>query len=439
MKHFITIITLFVASTLQTYGQAEKYNLESKKLHKKVRKTIENYFKYDKESGGFVKTSVKIDRFNEDGNLVETYSLYNSKYSESNPVKKLYYYNSEGLLLSTKDISDQRGKYSTELIFTYDNKENLIKKESVYKDGSKLYTIYVNDRKGRVTNKKEYNKENKLTSDTNYSYDGKNRTEKRTSFNSKDGSIIGTYTSYFDNDLVTLYKSNSKYGDTSTSYTYDKKNNLISTNYSGKTNSKTKYNYVYDKKDNWIKKHYRSGKYQYFYFREIHFDNGDVTGSADFDKQFVNSLGNFVNVEVVPLKKKTKNNTTNTSKTNNSSYLNHKTWDFDYVYVKEEVKKLAGSVELKNLSNGNLKVNSDASITVKFSGKTFNFYLKVSAYKELDDKYQWVLKNDKNESGLIWIYKKTKPLKDSKTGALFDANGIFSMKENNSNMSFYLK
>ena len=50
---------------------------------------------------------------------------------------------------------------------------------------------------------------------------------------------------------------------------------------------------VYDRKDNWVKKHYRSGKYQYFYFREIYFKNGDVTGSTDFDRRFINKHGNF--------------------------------------------------------------------------------------------------------------------------------------------------
>ena len=291
------------------------YNLKSKNLHKKVRKTIEHYYKYDKESGGFVKISVNIDRYNDDGNLIETYSLYKSKYSESSPIKKLYNYNNDGLLINTKDISDKRGNFSSENKYSYDRKGNLIKTESVYKDGSKYYYIFKNDKKGRVINKKEYSKKDMLITDANYTYKGDLKTANRTSFSSKDGSIIGNYSTTFNDGVKTSYKSESKYGTSSTTYKYDKKGNLLSSNYIGKTNSKTTYDYVYDKKGNWIKKHYRSEKFQYFYFREIYFSNGNVTGSTDFDKRFINRLGNFDNVNVVPLKMKPKKNK------NDQSYL----------------------------------------------------------------------------------------------------------------------
>ena len=304
MKNLIILLLAFFAIHIDGFSQAEIYNLEAQNLHKNVRKTIEHYYSYDKNSGGFVKKSVNIKRYNDDGNLIETYYLYNSIYSDSNPTKKTYNYNNKGILTSTKDISDIKSKYSTHYVFTYNRKGHLTKRESVYEDGSKYYVIYINDRKGRVTNKKEYNKDNKLTADVNYTYKGDKRTEDRTSFSSKDGSISGNYITVYEDDVKISYKSNSKYGDSNTTYKYDREGNLLRSDYKGKTNSTTSYDYVYDKKDNWVKKHYKSGKYQSFYFREIYFKNGDVTGSSEFDRTFINRHGNFANVEVVPLKKK---------------------------------------------------------------------------------------------------------------------------------------
>ena len=440
MKNLTTVLIIFLAFIVKSYGQTEMFNLESQNLHKKVRKTIVHYYKYDKDSGGFVKISVNINSYNDDGYLTETYSLYNSKYSENLPVKKLYNYNSKGLLISTKDISDKRGNYSSEYKLTYDRKKNLIKKEAVYKDGSKYVYNYTNDRKGRIINAKEYSKKDMLIADINYTYKSNTRTENKTSFSSSDGSIIGNYITTYKDDIKVAYKSESKYGKSSNTYYYDKEGNLSSSNYFGKTNSKNTYDYVYDKKDNWVKKHYRSGKYQYFYFREIYFENGDVTGNTNFDKRFINRLGNFANVEVVALKKVEKKKKTSTITETNSSYLKNKTWNFEYVFVSDNLKKLNGTVALNTLYDSNLKDKSEAKFTVKFSTSTFNFNLTVNSVKTLDDKYEFKFTNSNDEQGLLWVYKKTKPLKDEVSGDVFKVNGLFTMKEKDgSTMSFYLK
>lgn len=438
MKNLILFLISSILAFNSAYSQTENYNLKARKLHKKVRKTIEHYYSYDKASGGFVKKSVNINRYNDDGYLIETYSLYSSKYTEDKPVKKLYNYNNKGILIGTKDISDLRGKYSTELKLIYNNKGHLTKRESVYKDDSKTYALYQNDRKGRVLNKKEYNKENKLIADVNFEYKGSKKIQNRTSFSAKDGSIIGNYVTTFDDDKRVLYTSESKYGTSKTTYEYDKHNNIIASYYTGKTDSKNTYNYVYDKRDNWIKKHYRSGKYQYFYFREIYFDNGEVTGSTDFDKRFINRHGNFDNVEVVKLKKKElPKKKTDYSRTN-SSYVKNKLWDFDYVFVSGKVKKLKGTVSLKTTDNQSLKMDSNADIKVNFAGKEFNFNLNVSKYSSLSDKYEYKLRSDNGTSGILWIYKKTKALQNN--GVKFNVNGLFTMVENaDSSMSFYLK
>ena len=76
MKNCITLLFILFTGIISLFGQTDLYNLESQKLHKKVRKTIEHYYNYDEESGGFVKTSVNINTYNNDGNLIENYSFY---------------------------------------------------------------------------------------------------------------------------------------------------------------------------------------------------------------------------------------------------------------------------------------------------------------------------------------------------------------------------
>ena len=317
----------------------------------------------------------------------------------------------------------------------FHKKKNLIKRETFYKDNSKYYTEFTNDRKGRVINKKEFSKKNIMTSDVYYTYKGNIKTEKLVNFSSSDGSIVGNYTTIFENDVKKSYKTESKYGKSSTNYTYNKQGDLSGSNYSGKTSYTNKYDYVYDRKDNWIKKHYRSGKYQYFYFREIHFANGDVTGSTDFDKKFINKLGNFENVEVVPLKRRKiiKKNS------NNTFALKSKSWNFNYVFINNVVKKLAGKIDFKTSSNS-LKLNSDANFKINFKANTYTFNFNVSDYKELDDKYQWTLTNSNDESGLLYVFKKQKVLNGKDLGKDVYVNGLLKIVEKSkSAMSFYLK
>ncbi|QNM84670.1 hypothetical protein H9W90_10725 [Polaribacter pectinis] len=429
MKKFTLLLFLITAFSFDGFSQAETYNLKSQNLHKNVRKTIDHYYTYDKDSKGFVKKSVNIKRYNDDGNLIETYYLYNSQYTSGTPTKKLYNYNSDGLLIGTKDISDSQGKYSTHYVFTYDKKGNLTKRESIYTDGSKFYTVFVNDRRGRVISKKEYSKSNKLSADVSYSYKGDKKTEIRTSYSSTDGSIIGTYKTIYDDDVKVSYNSESKYGNTSTTYEYDKEGNLSKSHQKSKTNSISTYDYVYDKKDNWVKKHSKSGKYQYFYFREIYFENGDVTGSTQFDRIFINRHGNFANVAVVPLKKKEIKKTNYTNNTVNSSTFKTKKWDYDFVFIKEAVKKLTGSAEIKTTDFNNIQVGSNTNFIVKFNNNSFNLNFTVSSFKTYDDKYEYLFKNDKNATALLWIYKKKKGLKDDMLGESFYVNGFLRIEE----------
>ena len=443
MRQLLILLCITVRFYFNSYGQTEIYNLKSQNLHKNVRKVISHYYGYDSYSGGFVKRSVDIKRYNNQGNLVETYYLYNGTYSESAPIKKLYNYNEKGLLLGTKDISDKKGKYSNNFLFSYDKKNNLIKRESHYKDGSKYFIQYTNDKRGNLVHQKEYNKSNNLIAEVNYTYKGSKKTTSRTSFSSKDGSIIGTYTTIFEDGNKTLYKSNNTYDNSTTTYKYDRKGNLLQSNSKGKTDTSIKYDYIYDKKDNWIKKHYRSGKYQYFYFREIHFENGDVTGSTNFDPKFVNSLGNFPNTDVVPLKKKTNttNNNTSNNVVTNSSYITSKFYNFDYVYSKQKVKKLSGTLKMSSTDGSVIKYGSNVDVNIKFNGEEFNLKMTVSSFTTTDKgNYEWKMKNQYNDSALFRVYKTTKLLRDNPLNVSFNVNGFFKVvDQNNVTTGFYLK
>lgn len=427
-----------ISCTINTFGQTEVYNLESQNLHKNVRKVIQHYYTYDNNSGGFVKKSVDIKRYNDDGNLVETYYWYNSTYSEPSPTKKIYNYNRDGLLTSTSDISDKRGKYSTNLVFTYNKKGNLTKKESVYKDGSKYYYVYENDRKGRVINKKDYNKSGKLTAEVTYSYRGGKRTEVRTSFSSKDGSIVGTYTTVYDDDVKISYESNSKYGNSTTTYEYDSEGNLLQTNYSGKKNSTTTYNYIYDKKDNWVKKHYRSGKYQYFYFREIYYDNGDVSGSTEFDKRFINTHGNFANVEVVPLKRKELKKKKPIKNYNSGMpVFKYKNWKYTFVNMNDKVSDVSGNVNLTVPNNSSLTDGSTVKFRVEINGadtKNLTYTVEKYFFDTKTSRHFWTLKSQANGSkGTLCVFKNSERLRSK------DVIGLLMVGKEGSKISFYLQ
>ena len=441
MKKLATLLLFLSAIHFTGYSQTEKYNLESQNLHKNVRKTIEHYYTYDKNSGGFVKKSVNIKRFNNEGNLIETYYLYNSTYSESTPTKRLYNYNNDGLLLSTKNISDVKGKYATYDKYTYDKKDRITKKESIYTDGKKYYSEYKTDRRGRIINRKDYSKTNKLTADINYKYKGSKRTEERTSFSSKDGSISGNYITVYDDDKKISYKSNSKYGNSTTSYNYDKNDNLIKSDYKGKSSSSTTYDYVYDKKDNWVKKHYRSGKYQYFYFREIYFKNGNITGSSDFDRTFINRHGNFDNVAVVDLIKKNlknkKNTNTNISYNSGMPSFSYKNWKYTFVNMKDKVSDISGKVNLNVTSGSNLSEGNTVKFKVDINGaETKYLSYKVSNYNydSKTKRHYWILKSTVNETtGTLSIFKD--PLR--KKGV--DLVGLLLVGKENNQICFYLQ
>ena len=427
MKKFNLLLFLLITFCFNGFSQAEKYNLASENLHKNVRKTIEHHYIYDENSKGFIKKSVNINNYNNDGNLIENYFLYSSEYTSGTPTKKRYNYNSNKLLISTKDISDSPGKYSTNSVYTYNRKGNLIKHESIYTDGSKFYSIYINDRKGRVISEKKYSKRNKLNAEVKYSYNGNKRTETKTSYNSKDGSIIGTYTNVYNDNMKISYNSNSKYGSRSSTFEYDKEGNISKTNQKSKKTTITTHDYVYDKKDNWVKKHSKTENYQYFYFREIYFENGDVTGSSQFDRIFINRHGNFANVAVVPLKKK-EIKKTNYTNTNPSTFKINK-WNFDYVYLKKAVNKLEGSAKITTTDYNNLNVGSNTNFTITFKGKTYNLNFTVSNFKTYDDKYEYLFKNDKNATALLWIYKQNKALKDDKLDVRFNVNAFLKIEE----------
>ncbi|WP_435414497.1 hypothetical protein [Polaribacter aestuariivivens] len=402
-KLSILLVAIFIATT--TFSQKNEYNLESKNLHKKVRKTSTNYYAYDNDSGGFVLRSINIERFNDDGNLVETLYQYNGSYSASEPTKKLYQYNNKEQLIYIQDISSKKSSYAVDIKFTYNNDGNVVKKESIYSDGSKFYSIYEYDRRERLIKIKDYSKENKLTAETNISYDGRIRREKRTSFNSKDGSIYGTYTTIYKNDVKTEYLSNSKYGNSKTTYTYNDENDLISSNYFNKTSSISNYNYEYDRKDNWIKKHYRNGKYQYFYFREIIFDNGDISGSDAFDSNYINMHGNFTNVAVVPIKmKKIKKKNSNTTSSDMPSFAT-KNWSFNTIKIGEKTSELIGTCDLKVKNSNKMDIGAKVNFSLFFKGKKTEMDVTILKYSTQEKSYFWTFEDDAKTKVYLSIFK----------------------------------
>lgn len=450
MKRLFLFLIAVLLANIASIAQTNTYNLKAQNLHKKVRKTIEHYYTYDKRSGGFVKKSVYINNYDDDGRLVETYSLYNSSFSKNNnPIKTLYNYNGNGQLISTQDISDYTNKYSFHYEFTYNNNGNLIKREAIYKDGRKSRTLYEYGRRDRLSKKTAYNTDGKLSSETAVTHNGDERTEIRSSYNTKDGSMNGTYTTVFDDHKKVSYTSESKWGNTTTTYTYDDNDNLLKSIARGKSTTTNTYNYVYDNKDNWVKKHYRSGKFHYFYFREIHFENGDVTGSSDFDRVFINRHGNFDNVAVVPLKlwksnTAKKNNSNSYVNTNNRSSMpvfSNKFWKYTYANFQGKVTSMSGTVSLRVTNNDRLAKGSSVSITVSINdgGKDITGTYIVKSYLDLGKgNHFWSLEStNKKVSASLSYYERAQYVKARN----INVSGIFLMKDiqKGQNISLYLE
>lgn len=432
-KVFYIFIAMIMTSTL-SFSQSEEYNISSRNLNKKVRKTIQHYYTYDKNSGGFVKKSVSINSYNDDGYLTESYYLYNSSYSDGSPTKKVYLYNSKNQITRINNISAKKTKYSFDIQFNYDNNGHIRTKETIYEDGSKYVDRYQTDNKGRIVKKESYSKKDQLSSETEIRYNGSKRTEIRTSYSTKDGSINGTYTTIYKNDKSISYASESKWSNSTSTYEYDGKGNLVKTISKGKNKNVYTYNYEYDSKGNWVKQHYKSSSYDSFYFREIIFKNGKITGSTDFDRNYINRNANYDNVAVVPLKKKSSTTTTKKKTNNYVPTFSYKNWTYSFINMNNKVSKLSGTVKLNVTDNDRMSVGSHIKLRVKIDGnqETSGNY-EVTDYKSQTDQHKWTIRSvTKNVDSTIYIFKEKKTVKG------MDILGLLLMGSGEKQITFYL-
>lgn len=434
MKKTVYIFIAMIMTSTLGFTQSKEYSLSSRNLNKKVRKTIQHYYTYDKNSGGFVKKSVSINSYNDDGYLAESYYLYNGSYSDGSPTKKTYHYNEENQIISIHNVSPKKTKYSTDVKFIYNGKGHLTSKETIYPDGDKYIDRYQTDNKGRIVKKESFNKNNQLSSETEIRYNGSKRTEIRTSYSTKDGSINGTYTTVYKNDKSISYTSESKWSNNTSTYEYDSKGNLVKSTSKGKNTYVYNYNYVYDNKDNWIKQHYKSSSYDSFYFREIIFKNGKVTGSTDFDRNFINRHANYDNVAVVPFKKKS---TTTTTKKRTNNYMpsfKYKDWTYSFINMNDKVSSISGTVKLDVTDNDRMSVGSHIKLRVKIEGnqETSGKY-EVVDYASQTDQHKWTIRSvTKNVNSTLYVFKEKKTVKG------MDILGLLIMGTGEKQITFYL-
>ena len=438
MKNSIfNFLALFLFS-LTGFSQASDYNLKSENLHKKVKKTVTNYYYFHQKSDGFVKLSVSTNTYNEEGNLIETYYDYTNSYDGSNSTTStLYNYNSNNQLISTQDLSAKKSKYSSFYRFFYDSNGNLTKREAHFNDGAISYTAFAYDSKNRKITSENYSSKGVLTGRTSYSYNGNNRKEINQNFNEKDGSLYGTYTTNYKDDVKISYEADSKYGKTNTGYQYDKNDNIIATIDKDKPASNTRYDYDYDSKGNWTKKHYQSGNNHYFYFREVHFKNGDTSGSVTFDPSFVNRYGNFKNSSVVPLVP-TKTTTTSTTTTVNTTMpvFTSKKWIFNFVNLDDKISSLQGEVKLQVLDNTKMDTNSKVKISYSFGGKEFVDTYTVNSFIDMKEYGFWTLSSATKSTTLtVSIYNEKKYIESRE----LYLSGMVSVNYNNKKTAFYLE
>ncbi len=440
MKKLIFLFIGVLAISNSNYAQSELFNLESQKLHKKVAKTIEHYYTYHERSGGFVKVSTTINTYNEDGNVTQRFSQYNSTYSgASTTTETLYNYDTKGRMTSTQDISAKKSSYSSYNKFTYNNDGNLTKKETIYENGNTYVSNYYYDKKERLTRVESFDSKGKLSARENYTYNGNKKTKTRKSYDTKTGNVIGTYTTYYKKDISNRYVTKSKYGNSDVSYKYDKNDNLISTIYKNKPASNSINSYEYDNKNNWVKKHYKyNNTSNNFYFREITFTNGNTTGSIDFDKNYIHKNGNFANVNVVPIVKYSKTTNTNTVTTSDPKMpvFKNKNFVFNYVNLNKKINTLGGEVTITVTDNDRMSKNSTVKISYAFGGKTYTDTYKVVAYSSLEEYNFWSLKSTTKTTTIAFSINYKKKFIASRD--LYLA-GMLNMTFNGKTTGFYLE
>lgn len=447
MKKIVFLFLGIFATTFFGYSQADLYNLKSQNLHKKVAKTIEHSYVYSNKSGGFVKTSVTIKSYNDDGLLTEKFYQYNSTYSgTSSTTETLYHYNSKNQLTRTEDISAKKSSYSSHNEYTYDNKGNLIKREGVYRSGNRYVYKFQYDNRNRLVRAEDYNSKGDLSARETYTYNGNKKTKVRKSYNSKTGNVSGTYTTYYKNDKSIRYTSSSKYSNNDVTYAYDKRDNLIASNYKGKPKSSSSYHYDYDNRDNWIRKHYKYGtSSNTFTFREVIFRNGNTTGSTGFDRNYINRRGNFANVAVVPIIPTKKSTTKNTTTKNTTTYsdpsmpvFKNKNYIFNYVNLSKKVSSVNGEVTISVKDNDRMSKNSTVEITYSFGGKTYRDNYSVTLYSNIKDKgyYFWSLKSKTKSTKVSFTINHKKKFIESRDMYL---SGMLNLNFNGKDTGFYLE
>lgn len=440
MKKLIFFLLGVLAISFSSYSQTDQYNLKFKNLHKKVEKTIQHTYTYHKKSGGFIKSSVTIDTYNDDGLLTQKYYQYSSTYSGSTTTTEtLYHYNSKNLMTRTEDISAKKGTLASHYEFTYDSKGRMTKKENVYPSGTRYVYKYYYDNRNRLVREEYLGSKNQLSSRKSYSYSGNKKTKVDNSYD-KNGNISATYTSYYKNDQRIRYVSASKYSNNDITYLYDNKDNIIKTVYKGKPNSGGKYTYAYDNKGNWIKKQYKSSTSSTFNFREIYFSNGNVTGSVDFDKNFINRNGNYANVNVVKIvPTKSSNTKTTTTYVNPEMPLfKKKDYVFNYVNLDKKVSSVSGEATVYVQNNNKMARNSTVKVTYSLGGKTYNGVYKVISYSNLKEKgyHFWSLKSTTNNATVSFSINHSKKFIESRDMYLA---GMLSLKFNGKTTTFYLE
>lgn len=440
MKKLIFLCIGILVITNSSNAQSDVYNLKSQNLHKKVAKTIEHQYTYHERSGGFIKAAVTINNYNEDGNLTQKYYKYNSTYTgTSSTTETMYNYDSKGRMTTTQDISAKKGSYSYYYKFTYDNKGNLTKKESIYNNGNKYVYNYYYDKKNRLVRAEDFDSKGKLSAREEYSYRGNKKTKVRKSYSTTTGNVIGTYTTYYKKGVSTRYTSKSKYSNSDVSYSYDKNDNLISSIYKDEPKSNSYNKYEYDNKDNWVKKHYKYGKTtNTFYFREIIFTNGNTTGSVDFDRNYINRNGNFANVKVVPIVKykSTKNNNNVTNTDSRMPVFKNKNFVFNYVNLNKKVNSLNGEVTITVTDNDRMSKDSKVRISYTFGGKTYSDTYKVTAFSRQKDYNFWSLKSTTKSTKVAFSINYKKKFIESRDMYLA---GMLNLTFNGKDTGFYLE
>lgn len=280
MKKLIAFgfILFFINSVAQENNSLNELNLKGN-----VSKVAESSYTYDPEVEKYVLLTYSEMDFSE--GLLQQSVDYDDLFGEN--ITSIFVYDNKKLnfVLHLSDLTDD----STIIAYEYSGQLPVKRWEISFDSKS---TAYEYDGNGNLVKEKEMKENGEILRQSQYEGIVKSGNYKVVS-NAFDGDkVINNMVKQFQNGKLVQMDFESQFSSENKTFEYDKQGNMLTETNGG--NVVAKYFYVYDSNGNYTNlvearndEDVFAIQGNVFYFREITYQTGDVSGSINFDAEFV--------------------------------------------------------------------------------------------------------------------------------------------------------